>query len=218
MSSDALKKILDYDAASELDDYDELTSNIVRLDVGAIKEEDTLRKVMTSTQAVVKQVARKGREQRIALVELEKESQRTAIKMQNYDNDMERMKKELKIFQEEAAGTGDTRELLSDIARLEGRNDTLNTEVKELEVKYFQEKADKEKAQNRVDQVEKELAKYRRDCERYEEDIREYGRQIQNYRDEKYSRTGDEQGLFREKISQKNKVGWRGNRDWHGYD
>ncbi len=206
MSSEGLKKLLDYDQASELDDYEDLASNIVRLDVGGIKEEDILRKAFSNTQAVMKQVTRKGREQRLALAEFERESQRTTIKMQNYENDMERMKKELKIFQQEATGTGDTRELLSDIARLEGRNDTLNTEVKELEVKYFQEKADKEKSQNRVDQVEKELAKYKRDCERYEEDIREYGRQIQNYRDEKYSRTGDEQGLFREKISQKNKV------------
>ena len=96
--------------------------------------------------------------------------------------------------------------MLSDISRLEARNDTLNTELKELDIKYFQEKADKEKAQNKIDTVDKDLSKYKRDCERYEEDIREYGRQIQTYRDEKYSRTGDEQGLFREKINQKNKV------------
>jgi len=31
-------------------------------------------------------------------------------------------------------------------------------------------------------------------------------RQIQGYRDEKYSRTGDEQGIFREKINQKNRL------------
>jgi centrosomal protein CEP290 len=43
-------------------------------------------------------------------------------------------------------------------------------------------------------------------CERYEDDIREYGRQIQTYRDEKFARKGDEQGLFREKINQKNKL------------
>lgn len=118
---------------------------------------------------------------------------------------MNRLKRELKIFQQEP-GNSDKRELQSDIARLESRNDTINNELKELEMKYYQEKSDKEKSETRIEKLEKDLSKYKRDCERYEEDIREYGRQIQTYRDEKYSRTGDEQGLFREKINQKNKV------------
>ena len=75
------------------------------------------------------------------------------------------MERELKIFQQvirlftfelfeydskiccviKEPGTSDTRELQSEIARLEGRNDTLTNELKEMETKYYSEKSDKDK-------------------------------------------------------------------------
>ena len=45
------------------------------------------------------------------------------------------MSKELAIFRQDA-GTGDTRELLSDIARLQNQNDQLKNELKDLENKF----------------------------------------------------------------------------------
>ncbi len=87
------------------------------------------------------------------------------ILVENYENDIKRMERELKIFQQvihlfifelleydlknyfviKEPGTSDTRELQSEIARLEGRNDTLTNELKEMETKYYSEKSDKDK-------------------------------------------------------------------------
>jgi predicted nucleic acid-binding Zn-ribbon protein len=72
------------------------------------------------------------------------------------------MQKELAIFRQES-GTGDTRELLSDIARLESQNATLKNELKELENKNFQENKQKEKDQQKLDKIEKDMLKYKRD-------------------------------------------------------
>ena len=72
------------------------------------------------------------------------------------------MQKELAIFRQES-GTGDTRELLSDIARLESQNATLKNELKELENKNFQENKQKEKDHQKLDKIEKDMLKYKRD-------------------------------------------------------
>lgn len=82
--------------------------------------------------------------------------------VQNYEDDLERMSKELAIFRQDA-GTGDTRELLSDIARLQNQNDQLKNELKDLENKNFQDNKEKEKDQIKMDKIEKDLTKYKRD-------------------------------------------------------
>ena len=62
--------------------------------------------------------------------------------VQDLEDELERVQRT--IYRQET-GTGDTRELLGDIARLESRNATLQNQLKELENKNFQDNKEKEK-------------------------------------------------------------------------
>lgn len=150
MASGDLKTLLGYDASARYDDdeIEEISNLVQKVSVDDEHDEDNLRKVFTITQSALKNVSRKNRENKLQL--------------KSNINDMERMKKELSIFQQDP-GNSDARELQSEIARLESRNETLNSEMKDLETKYYQEKQDKDKYQSRIDKLEKDMSKYKRD-------------------------------------------------------
>ena len=73
------------------------------------------------------------------------------------------MQKELDIIRNADTRSGDTKELLSDLTRLESQNASLKGELKELENKHFQDNKEREKDQLKMDKLEKDLIKFKRD-------------------------------------------------------
>ncbi len=150
MASSELKTLLGYDANARLDDdeIEELSNIIQKVQIDNEHDEENLRKAFLVTQSTLKSVSRKNRENKLQL--------------KSNMNDLESMKKELSIFKQDP-GNSDARELQSEIARLERRNENLNNEVKDLETKFYEEKKDKDKYKDKIDILEKDLSKYKRD-------------------------------------------------------
>jgi centrosomal protein CEP290 len=153
-----------------------------------------IKKAFAITQHVLKKV---NEQSSIVLQTLEEEVEKAAIQ----ENELERVREKLQLLQQDSRNYSNTesRELQDELIRLEGR-------LQESETRFFQEKTDNEKCRTVIQGLEKTISDLNRENQRYLDEIKENAMQIQHYRDEKFSRTGEEVAMHRERMNEKNKI------------